>query len=226
MNDEVDLNASNSNWLDSFVPDGQQVRQSVDALTQERVRHLPGIQISSVPADQNIQLDHGVSPDPNLVPNRPGHTLTMNQEGSTAQAKLAFNPQPWVSSSKWTSRRGPRRRASSAPLVTPGNPSGMEGRSRVASRGVSSASVRPPGSPSGMEGRGRGASGGASSAPVRPPGSPVVTWAHVAPGPWRPRSPASRREPRVRRDGDRNYLDFPIWILFIYTNGYLILTLI
>ena len=38
----------------------------------------------------------------------------------------------------------------------------------------------------------------------------MVTWAHVGPGPWRPRSPASRREPRVRRDGDRNYLDFSV----------------
>ena len=31
MDDEVDLNASMSSWLDSFVPDGQQERQPADA---------------------------------------------------------------------------------------------------------------------------------------------------------------------------------------------------
>ena len=50
MADEVDQNASHSSGLDSFVPDGQEVRQSVAAMTQERFRHLPGIQVSAVPA--------------------------------------------------------------------------------------------------------------------------------------------------------------------------------
>ena len=33
MDDEVDLNASMSSWMDSFVPDGQQERQHGDAQT-------------------------------------------------------------------------------------------------------------------------------------------------------------------------------------------------
>ena len=74
MKDEIAPNASHSSGLASLVPDGQEVRQSVDALTQERVRQLPGIRLTAVPADQNIQLDHGVSPDPNLVPNRQSYS--------------------------------------------------------------------------------------------------------------------------------------------------------
>ena len=165
MDDEVDLDASMSSWLDSFVPDGQQERQPVDAQTHERVRNLQGIQITPVSADQNIQLDHNVLPDPNLVPNRPGHTLTFNQVGNAAQAQLAFNPLPGVSS------RG-------------------IGSSRRASRGTSSTPLRTPGSPSGMEGSGRGAA--PAHGDLRTPASPEVTWANFAPGPWRPRSPASR----------------------------------
>ena len=65
MDDEVDLDASMSSWLDSFVPDGQPERQPVDAQTRDRVRNLHGIQITPVSADQNIQLDHKVLPDPN-----------------------------------------------------------------------------------------------------------------------------------------------------------------
>ena len=127
MEDEVDQNASHSSGLDSFFPDGQE-RQSVAAMTQERFRHLPEVQVFAVPADQNRQLDHGMRPDPNLV----GHTLTVTREGSSAQARLAFNAQPGVSSSSWTSSR---RRATSVPLVLPVNPSWVEESRRGADRG-------------------------------------------------------------------------------------------
>ena len=81
MDDEVDLDASMSSWLDSFVPDGQQERQLGDAQTLDRVRNLRGIQVTPVSAEQNIPPDHNVLPDPNLVSNRPGHTLRFNQVG-------------------------------------------------------------------------------------------------------------------------------------------------
>ena len=165
MDDEVDLDASMSSWMDSFVPDGQQERQHGDAQTLDRVRNLQGIQITPVSAEQNVLLDHNVLPDPNLVGHRPGHTLRLNQVGNAPQSELAFNSLPGVSSRVASSSRGASRGATSAPLRPPGSPSGMEGRAREASGGVSSASVKPPGSPSGMEGRGRRASGGTSSAP-------------------------------------------------------------
>ena len=68
-----------SSWLDSFVPDGQQERQHGDAQTLEK--NLHGIQVTPVSAEQNIPPDHNVLPDPNLVSNRPGHTLRFNQVG-------------------------------------------------------------------------------------------------------------------------------------------------
>ena len=70
-----------SSWLDSFVPEGQQERQLGDAQTLDRVRNLHGIQVTPVSAEQNIPPDHNVLPDPNLVSNRPGHTLRFNQVG-------------------------------------------------------------------------------------------------------------------------------------------------
>ena len=33
MNDDVDLDSYMSSWMDSFVPDGQQEKQPVDAKT-------------------------------------------------------------------------------------------------------------------------------------------------------------------------------------------------
>ena len=81
MDDEVDLDASMSSWLDSFVPDGQQERQPVDAQTLDRVRNLRGIQVTPVSAEQVILPDHNGLPGPNLVSNLPGHTLRFNQVG-------------------------------------------------------------------------------------------------------------------------------------------------
>ena len=40
MEDEVDPNASHSSGLASLVPDGQEVRQSVAAMTQDQIRIL------------------------------------------------------------------------------------------------------------------------------------------------------------------------------------------
>ena len=52
MVDEIEVNASMSISMDSFVPDGQQERQPVDATTRERVRNLQNIQITPGSADQ------------------------------------------------------------------------------------------------------------------------------------------------------------------------------
>ena len=141
MEDEIEVNASMSISMDSFVPDGQQERQPGDAITRERVRNLQVIQITPVSADQNIQLDTKAVPNPNLAPAKTGHTLTLEEGDIADQAQLAFNPVAGVTS------RG-------------------AGSSRGANRGALSTSV--------------------SSAPL-----------------------SSLREPRVRRDGDRVYLDSP-----------------
>ena len=52
MEDEVDPNASHSSGLDSFVPDGQEVRQSVAAMTQERFRHSSHVVDFSLMSEQ------------------------------------------------------------------------------------------------------------------------------------------------------------------------------
>ena len=130
-------------------------------------------------------------PNPNLAPANTGHTLTLIKGDIANQAKLAFNPVAGVTSRGAGSSRGANRGAlstsvSSAPLrIFPVSPTGLE-----RSLGRTGVGVAP------------------AHGDFRAPASPVVTWSRTDPGSWRLRSPAALREPRVRRDGDRVYMDY------------------